>query len=173
MKRFLSFSESAFLLQCVGSWCGQLESCDSSSVGSAVQEQLWASCLWSILGGNWSAHQLAVLNPRLGFICQVLFPSSTPTPHPLPPKKPENQATKKPPKPSLHARTGKSLALTGLRCSTSPVVNVFLRCMDATYLCDISGVFILKMRFQKSILGEIVIIPTLSLWLKYPNPFKE
>jgi len=60
MERFLSFLESAFLLQCVGSWCGQLELCDSSRVASAVQEQLWASCLGSILGGNSSACQLAV-----------------------------------------------------------------------------------------------------------------
>lgn len=50
---------------------------------------------------------------------------------------------------------------------------MFLRHMDATCLCDFSGVFILKMLFQKSLLGEIVIIPTLSLWLGYPNPFKE
>lgn len=39
-------------------------------------------------------------------------------------------------------------------------------------MCVISTVFsVKKMHFEK--MGEIVIIPTLSLRLKYPHPFKE
>lgn len=99
IKRFLSFSESAFLLPHMGSCCGQLVSCNSSRMASAVQELFQASCLWSISGGNWSARQLAVSNQSLGFICQVLFPSSTPHQTPAPPKPQQNQPTKSHQKP--------------------------------------------------------------------------
>lgn len=71
-----------------------------------------------------------------GFVPQLNTP-----PDPTPTKTPTKSTNKKPPKPPPRARKGISLALMRLRCSSSPVVNVLLRRMDAMYLCGISGVF--------------------------------